>query len=163
MPNRRQKRTTLGCVGYRPYPSVVIPLHAKGRNPCPLKKDFLPRELRTAKHKKDPGEGYPFVDVEQGTWRNPFCAGAFRLLRESEENLRKQWEKTHPIENFPRIRSLDDLKRVQRKLTDQSTFVSEKPKRMRGKDLPHLIDPAVPERNRKWRREKYVAPVRGLV
>ena len=143
---------TLRCKGYRYYPSV-IPDHAER---CKHNKEFLPREIAQAKHKKDPGEGYSFIDVEQGTYRCLYCAGAFRLLEASEKRLRNQWAEAHPAENLPRIRSVDDLRRLQKKLTNQAVFESKKPdKKIRGKDLPHLIHPAVPERTRKWRRKNH--------
>jgi hypothetical protein len=140
MPQRRQERTTLVCGGCDPYHSLAIPPHAKG---CPLTKDFLPRQLKAYKR----------------GWTSAPCLGASHLLVASEENLKKQWAETHPNENCDRIRSIEDLKRLQRKLTNQSTFSSKKPKPVRGKDLPHRIDPAVPERTRKWRREKSPPPV----
>jgi len=176
---RKQERITCICQGYHSFPYLKIPDHAKR---CPLTKDWLPSQAARVKHKKDPGEGYPFVDLERREYRSEYCAGAFRLLRESEENLKRQWKEAHPNESFPRrIQSLNDLRDIQRQLwttsplgrnrahrivvTNPATFDSEKPKRVRGKAPPHPIHPAVPERKRNWRREKSPrgpAPIRGL-
>jgi integrase-like protein len=56
------------------------------------------------------------------------------------------------MKNFPRIRSVEDLRKRQSQLINQSEFESKSPKRIRGKDL----------KKRKLRREKSPGPVCGL-
>jgi hypothetical protein len=138
------ERITLKCVGYTPYETRLF---AKN---CAHEREFLPRQTRIVKHKADDGRA-PFVDVERGQYRCRWCAGKLRLLRANENKLRARWEATKH-ENFPRIRSVEDLRELQSKLTRQSDFRSEQPKRIRGKDL----------KKRKLRREKSPGPVRGL-
>lgn len=146
--SRKVERIELTCVGYRPY-SAVVPLFAKR---CLGAKEFLPRTIRLAQRKSDEGEEYPFIDAEHRKYRCKFCAGAFRLLQASEDQTKQRWKKIHPRRPVPRIRNLEELRRLQREVTDQAVFSSETPKPKRGKDIGH----------RKWRREKSPAPVRGL-
>jgi hypothetical protein len=108
-------RVKAKCIGYLPYNARVSSFAKSCRREIEIRATELKRYPR-----QDGKNQRPFLDSANGTYRCSRCAGAFRMIKNIEKQVKKFWTSANPHHTFPKIQSLKQLREIRRACYEMS-------------------------------------------